>query len=97
MMSSAAEASIRLLSVAEGEATVELEGRAQVVRSGSPLAGGTVKAVGPGRLVYVRPPAAGEPGDETLVVVGFDAEGRPSTRVFWTHDPSVPRSEVTRP
>ena len=90
-------ASLRLLSVAEGEATVEVDGQAQRVRPGSRLGDGTVKAVGPGRLVYSRPAAAGEPGDEALVVVTFDAGGQPRTRVFWTRDPEASPTEVKRP
>jgi hypothetical protein len=92
-----AAASLRLLSVAEGEATVQVDGRPEHVRPGSRLGDGTVKAVGPGRLVYVRPAAPGEPGDEALVVVTFDQEGRAHPRVFWTRDPEAPPTEVKRP
>jgi len=91
------EPSLRLVAGAEGEATVEVEGQAQVVRPGSSLGEGTVKAVGPDRLVYVRPARSGEPGGEALVIVTFDAAGRSRARVFWSRLPEPPPAEVRRP
>jgi hypothetical protein len=90
--------SLRALVMAQGEATLDVGGARQVVRSGSRLGRDTVKAVGPGRLVLAHPAASGEPGGASLVVVTFDAAGRPQTRFFWRQDPTAPRApEVKQP
>jgi hypothetical protein len=92
----AADSSLRAISTAEGEATIEIDGVREVVRPGSRLGRDTVKAVGPGRLVLQRAAAAEEPA--SLVIVTFDEGGRAKTRVFWTTDPAAPKaSEVKRP
>ena len=89
---------LRAVSLAEGEGTVEIDGRQEVVRPGSRLGEATVKSVSPDRLVLSRPSSSGKPHDATLVVVTFDAEGNAHTRLFWTRDPSAPApSEAPRP
>ena len=90
--------SLRAVSLAEGEATVELDGRRQVVRPGLRLGDDTVKSVSEERLVLARPSRPGEGRGDILVVVTFDAEGNGRTRVFWAVDPETPASpEVKRP
>jgi hypothetical protein len=94
--SGAGGSSLRAVSTAEGEATLEIDGVSEVVRPGSRLGRDTVKAVGPGRVVLERPAAPGEPG--SLVIVTFDGTGRAKTRTFWTTDPTAPTSpEVKGP
>jgi hypothetical protein len=94
----AASASLRAISMAEGEATLEVEGVREVVRPGSRLGRDTVKSVGPGRLVMERAAAPGEKGGPSLVIVTFDGAGRSKTQVFWTKDPTAPAApEVKRP
>jgi len=91
------KAPLRALSVAQGEATLEIDGRREVVRPGSLLGRDIVKAVAPGRLVLDRPAEPGQTGP-ALVIVTFDEAGRGKTRVFWTTDPSVPKArEAKRP
>ena len=92
----AALSSLRALSTAEGEASLELDGVRETVRAGSRLGRDTVKSVSPGRLVLERPPAAKQPA--ALVIVTFDETGRAKERVFWTSDPTVPAApQVSRP
>lgn len=79
---------LRAVSLGDGEATLELGGKPLVVRPGSRLAGDSVRSVTPERIVLERPPQPGEKGGPGLVIVTFDAEGRATTRVFWTHDPA---------
>jgi hypothetical protein len=94
----AARSSLRAVSMAEGEATLEVEGVREVVRPGSRLGRDTVKSVAPGRLVMERAAAPGEKGGPSLVIVTFDETGRPKTQVFWTTDPTAPVApEVKRP
>ena len=76
--------SLRAVSVAEGEATLEIDGAREVVRPGSRVGGDTVKSVEPGRIVLERPAKPGEPGGPALVIVTFDEAGRAKTRVFST-------------
>jgi hypothetical protein len=92
----AARESLRALSTAPGEATLEIDGVRQTVRPGSRLGRDTVKSVSPGRLVLERPAAAAEPA--ALVIVTFDEAGRAKTRVFWVADPTLPVApEVKQP
>lgn len=82
----------------DGEATLEVGGRRQVVRPGSRLGDGTVRSVAPGRIVLERPAARGGGGGPALVIVTFDAAGRSREQVFWTTDPTRPVApEVKRP
>jgi hypothetical protein len=78
------------LALSDDEATVELDGRRQVVRPGSRLGDDIVKSISPGRLVLIRPAKPEDPGGEALVVVTFDPEGRGRSQVFWTRDPTAP-------
>lgn len=94
----AAPLALRALSVAEGEATIEIDGAREVVRPGSLVGGDTVKSVAPGRIVLERPARPGRPGGKALVIVTFDAEGRAKRRVFDIDDPETLRpAEVKRP
>jgi hypothetical protein len=77
------------VSFTEDEATVDLEGRREVLRSGSRLGDDVVKSVSPGRLVLLRPEVVDGETRETIVLVTFDAAGEATTRVFWTHDPTA--------
>ncbi len=86
----AALTSLRALSMAEGEASVEVDGVRETVRTGSRLGRDTVKAVSPGRLVLERQATANQPS--ALVIVTFDEAGRGKERVFWTADPTVKAS-----
>jgi hypothetical protein len=91
-----ARASLRAVSLAEGAATLEIDGVRQVVRPGERIGGDTVRSVAPGRIVLER---KGTPTQgSALVLVTFDESGRGRTRVFWTADPtSAPQAEVKRP
>ncbi len=92
----AAHASLRALSTAEGEATLDIDGVRETVRPGSRLGRDTVKSVSPGRLVLARPATSGEPS--ALVIITFDEAGRAKTRVFWATDPTAPAApEVKKP
>jgi len=85
----ASAAPLRAVALADGEATVEIEGRREVVRPGSLLGGDTVRSVTPERIVLERPARAGAAGGGPgLVIVTFDEAGRGRTRVFWTSDPA---------
>jgi hypothetical protein len=88
---------LKAVSMAEGEATLEVEGERQTVRAGDRLLQAIVKSVAPGRLVLERMSGATATGKELLVVT-FDEEGRARTRVLWTVDPTAPVApEVKRP
>jgi len=90
--------SLRRVSLAEGEGTVEIDGRREVVRSGSRLGNDIVKSVSPEQLVLARPPKEGDQRGETLVIVTFDADGEARSRVFRARDISAPEApEVKRP
>ncbi len=92
----AAHASLRALSTAEGEATLDVDGVRETVRPGSRLGRDTVKSVSPGRLVLERPAGAGQPA--SLVIITFDEAGQGKSRVFWTTDPTAPAApEVKQP
>ena len=92
----AALPSLRALSTAEGEASLEVDGVREAVRAGSRLGRDTVKAVGPGRLVLERPATAKQPS--ALVIVTFDVTGRAKERVFWTSDPTAKAApQVSQP
>jgi hypothetical protein len=92
----AALSSVRALSTAEGEASLEIDGVRETVRPGSRLGRGTVRSVSPGRLVLERPADGQEPA--SLVVVTFDEAGRAKERVFWKSDPTLPAApEVKQP
>jgi hypothetical protein len=94
--SDAARPSLRALSTADEEATIEIDGVREVVRPGSRLGRDTVKAVGTGRLVLQRAAGAAEPA--SLVIVSFDETGRAKARVFWVTDPTAPAApEGKRP
>jgi hypothetical protein len=89
---------LRDVSLAPGEATLEIDGAREVVRPGSRIGGDTVKLVEPGRLVLERPAKPGQTGGPALVIVTFDEAGRGKTRAFWTADPEALRpAEVKRP
>ena len=92
----AARASVRAVSMGEGEATLEIDGAREVVRPGTKLGDDTVKSVAPERIVLERPAKPGQPG--ALVILTFDDAGRARTRVFWMADPaSAVSAEVKRP
>ncbi len=92
----AALSSLRALSTADGEASLEVDGVRETVRAGSRLGRDTVKAVSPGQLVLERPATARQPS--AVVIVTFDAAGRAKERVFWTSDPTVKVApQVSRP
>jgi hypothetical protein len=84
------------VSMAEGEATLEIDGAREVVRPGTKLGDDTVKSIAPERIVLERPAKPGQPG--ALVILTFDDAGRTRTRVFWMADPaSAASAEVKRP
>ena len=90
--------SLRAVSVARGEATLEIDGARDIVRPGSQVGGDTVKSVEPDRIVLERPARPGHAGGPALVIMTFDEAGRAKTRVFWTIDPEAPRpAEVKQP
>jgi hypothetical protein len=93
-----AEPALLRFSVADGEATLEIDGVREVLRPGARLGGDTVRSVSAERIVLDRPATPGEPGGPALVIVTFDETGRGKARVFWTADPAAPRpAEVKRP
>jgi hypothetical protein len=83
---------LRAISFGEGEATVDVGGRTEVLRPGSRLGADVVKSVSPGRLVLLRPEEVDGERHEALVLVTFDATGTAKTQVFWTHDHSAPQA-----
>lgn len=86
---------LRAVSLGDGEATLEVDGRRETVRPGSRLGGDTVKSVSAERLVLLRPV---KDGDDALVIVTFAADGAARARTFWARDPSAPaREEVDQP
>jgi hypothetical protein len=98
MARDAARSAFRAVSMAEGEATLEVEGVREVVRPGSRVGRDTVKSVSPGRLVLERAAMPGEKGGPSLVIVTFDEKGQGRTQVFWTIDPTLPAApEVKQP
>jgi hypothetical protein len=89
---------LKAVSMAEGEAMLEVEGERQTVRAGARLLQTIVKSVAPGRLVLERPRSGARATGQELVVVTFDEAGRAQTRVLWTVDPTAPAApEVSRP
>ncbi len=83
----ASRSQLRALATAEGEASLEVDGRPETVRPGSRLGPDTVKSVSPGRLVLERPATATRPA--ALVIVTFDEAGRAKEQVFWMADPAT--------
>ena len=91
-------AGLEAVSMAVGEATLEVDGARQVVRPGTPLLRGTVKSVAPGRLVLERPSSNPKAPGTEMVIVTFDEAGRARTLVLWTSDPTAPVApEVKQP
>jgi len=88
-------AGLRAVSFGDAEATLEIDGRREVVRAGSRLGSDTVRSVAPGRIVLERPGPAATDGS-AVVIVTFDEAGRGKERVFWAKDPARP-AEVKRP
>jgi hypothetical protein len=84
----ATPAPLRAVTLSDGEATLEIEGRQEVVRPGSVLRGDTVRSVTPEHIVLERPAPAGDAGGPGLVIMTFDEKGQSSTRVIWTRDPA---------
>jgi hypothetical protein len=92
----AAAGTIRAVETGDGEATLEVDGRREVIRPGSRLRGDRVRSITPGRIVLERPGPTGSDRAAALVVLTFDQAGRGTSRVFWTFDISR-HSEVKRP
>jgi len=89
---------VRVVSMKEGEATLDVDGARQTVQTGGRLLQATVKAVAPDRLVIERPMTGPKAQGTELVIVTFDETGRARTRVFWSVDPTAPVApEVKRP
>ncbi len=81
-------APLRAVTLSDGEATLEIEGRREVVRPGSVLAGDSVRSVTPEQIVLERPAPAGDAGGPGLVIMTFDEKGQSSTLVIWMRDPA---------
>jgi hypothetical protein len=80
---------VRLLSFADGQARIrEASGVERTLRPGDAIGGDVVKAIGDGRIVLVRPQS------DAMVVVSFDASGRPRVRVIWKADRGAGREPV---
>ncbi|MGD8895883.1 MAG: hypothetical protein PVJ73_07600 [Acidobacteriota bacterium] len=93
-----ATTSLRALSFAEDEATVDTGRGTRVLRPGSRMGEDVVTSISPGRLVLLRPEVVNGERREGIVIVTFDTHGEAKTRVFWVHDPSAPSSpEVPEP
>jgi hypothetical protein len=92
----AAAGTIRAVETGDGEATLEVDGRREVIRPGSRLRGDRVRSITPGRIVLERPGPTGSDRAAALVVLTFDQAGRGTSRVFWTFYISR-HSEVKRP
>jgi hypothetical protein len=66
------------------------------LKPGDPLGSDVVKAVEEGLLVLERPAVPGRPGGKATVVVRFDAQGRPSVRIYHEEDPTRVEPRETR-
>jgi hypothetical protein len=78
---------VRALGVETGQARLVVDGQAVTVRVGDSLAAATVRSIVPGRLVLQRQ-AVGSEGD--LLLVTFDAQGRPHVRGYAVAAPPAP-------
>lgn len=81
-------ASLLAVSTKDGEAILKTLQGDVTVRPGDALSGDTVKAVAEGMLVLRRPAVPGKPGGESTVVLRFDAQGKPSVRIYYAGDPT---------
>jgi len=81
-------ASMRAVSLAEGEARVALAEGERVLRPGDRLGADTVRTVSDGVIVLDRPAVTGKPGGAATVVVRFDAHGQARVRVLYEQDPT---------
>jgi hypothetical protein len=77
----------RALAVNAGEARLTVDGRPVTLRAGDSLGTAVVKSIVPGRLVLERR-SAGSEGD--LLLVTFDAQGRPQVRAYTAAPPQRP-------
>lgn len=82
----------RALAVEAGEARLTVDGQPLTVHAGDSLGTAVVKSIVPGRLVLQRA-AAGSDGD--LLLVGFDAQGRPHVRAFTATPPQIPSAPTS--
>lgn len=85
-------ATMRAVSLAEGEARVVLAEGERVLRPGDRLGADTVRAVSDGVIVLDRPAVTGKPGGAATVVVRFDANGQARVRILYEQDPTPPQA-----
>jgi hypothetical protein len=81
-------AGLRALSFSEGAGRVQTGDGERVLKAGDLLGRDVVKAVDEGILVLQRPAAPDAPGGDARVVIRFDAQGRPTVRVYHSEDPT---------
>jgi hypothetical protein len=79
---------LRALSISEGEARIQTRDGARTLRAGDLLGRDVVKAVDTGVLVLERKAAPGAKGGDARVVIRFDAQGKPTVRIYHVEDPT---------
>jgi hypothetical protein len=79
---------VRAIARRDGEATLMLQAGRRTVHPGDVILGDTVKLVEPGRVVLLRPDPQG--GDDSIVIVHFDAENRGRVTIYAARDTSPP-------
>ncbi len=81
-------ASMKAITLVEGEARVTVAAGERVLRPGDLLGADTVRSVAEGVIVFDRPAVAGQAGGPATVVVRFEANGQTRVRVVYEQDPT---------
>jgi len=81
----------RALSLEEGEARLLVNGAERTVHPGDSLGPDVVTSVGEDRIVLVRPASVDPLAGESIVIVTFDAAGKPRVRVISEKDKTAVR------
>ena len=80
---------LRALSIADGEARLQTKDGLRILRAGDRLGRDVVRAVDTGILVLERAAAPGTPGGDARVVIRFDAQGKPTVRIYHVLNPTL--------
>jgi hypothetical protein len=79
---------LRAMSVADGEARIQTKDGVRTLRAGDLLGRDVVHAIDTGVLVLERKAAPGAKGGDARVVIRFDAQGKPTVRIYHLEDPT---------
>ena len=79
---------LRAVSFGDGEARIQFGEGQRTLRAGDLLGRDVVHAVDTGVLVLDRKAAPGAAGGDARVVIRFDAQGKPTVRIYHSEDPT---------